>query len=242
LASRHGKKYQEALEKVQQALGSDGANGLAPMRACEIVKDTSTVRFDASVEAHVRLGVDPRQADQMVRGTVSLPNGTGKTLRVLAFVGGDKAREAQDAGADYVGGDDLVERIKGGWTDFDVAVATPDMMSKVGPLGRILGPRGLMPNPRSGTVTFDIGRAVREVKGGRVEFRTDRWGIIHVAIGKVSFPGEKLHENLAALMEALMRSKPSASKGQYLRTLYLASTMGPSVPVDVREAAKLTTG
>ena len=242
MASRHGKKYREAVEKVQQALGSDGAGGLAPMRACAVVKDTSTARFDASVEAHVRLGVDPRQADQMVRGTVSLPNGTGKTLRVLAFVGGDKAREAQEAGADYVGGDDLVERIKGGWTDFDVAVATPDMMSKVGPLGRILGPRGLMPNPRSGTVTFDIGRAVREVKGGRVEYRTDRWGIVHVAIGKVSFPEDKLHENLAALMEALMRSKPSTSKGQYLRTLYLAATMGPSVPVDVREAAKLTTG
>ena len=242
MASRHGKKYREAVEKVQQALGSDGAGGLAPMRACAVVKDTSTARFDASVEAHVRLGVDPRQADQMVRGTVSLPNGTGKTLRVLAFVGGDKAREAQEAGADYVGGDDLVERIKGGWTDFDVAVATPDMMSKVGPLGRILGPRGLMPNPRSGTVTFDIGRAVREVKGGRVEYRTDRWGIVHVAIGKVSFTEDKLHENLAALMEALMRSKPSTSKGQYLRTLYLAATMGPSVPVDVREAAKLTTG
>ena len=241
MASRHGKKYQEALEKVQQALGSDGVNGLAPLRACSVVRDTSTARFDASVEAHVRLGVDPRQADQMVRGTVSLPNGTGKTLRVLAFVGGDKAREAQDAGADYVGGDDLVERIRGGWTDFDVAVATPDMMSKVGPLGRILGPRGLMPNPRSGTVTFDIGRAVREVKGGRVEYRTDRWGIVHVAIGKVSFSDEQLHENLSALMEALIRSKPSTSKGQYLRTLYLAATMGPSVPVDVREAAKLTT-
>jgi large subunit ribosomal protein L1 len=242
LASRHGKKYQQALEKVQAALGSDGANGLAPMRACEVVKDTSVVRFDASVEAHVRLGVDPRQADQMVRGTVALPNGNGKSVRVLAFVGGDKAREAQEAGADYVGGDDLVERIRGGWTDFDVAVATPDMMSKVGPLGRILGPRGLMPNPKSGTVTFDVGRAIREVKGGRVEFRTDRWGIVHVAIGKVSFPEEKLHENLAALVEALIRNKPSASKGQYLKTLYLASTMGPSVPVDVREAAKLSTG
>jgi large subunit ribosomal protein L1 len=242
LASRHGKKYQQALEKVQEALGSDGANGLAPLRACGVVRDTSVASFDASVEAHVRLGVDPRQADQMVRGTVALPNGTGKTLRVLAFVGGDKAREAQEAGADFVGGEDLIERIRGGWTDFDVAVATPDMMSKVGPLGRILGPRGLMPNPRSGTVTFDIGRAVREVKGGRVEYRTDRWGIVHVAIGKVSFPQDKLHENLAALMEALMRSKPSASKGQYLRTLYLASTMGPSVPVDVREAAKLSTG
>lgn len=242
MASRHGKKYREALEKLQTALAANGAGGLAPLRACEVVKDTSTVRFDASVEAHVRLGVDPRQADQMVRGTVSLPNGTGKTVRVLAFVGGDKAREAQEAGADYVGGDDLVERIRQGWTDFDVAIATPDMMSRVGPLGRILGPRGLMPNPRSGTVTFDIGRAVREVKGGRVEFRTDRWGIIHVAIGKVSFPEEKLQENLAALVEALIRSKPSAAKGQYLKTLYLSSTMGPSVPVDVREAAKLTTG
>jgi large subunit ribosomal protein L1 len=242
LASRHGKKYQEAVEKLQRALASNGAGGLNPMKACEVVRDTSTVRFDASIEAHVRLGVDPRQADQMVRGTVALPNGTGKSIRVLAFVGGDKAKEAQDAGADFVGGEDLVERIRGGWTDFDVAIATPDMMSKVGPLGKILGPRGLMPNPKSGTVTFDVGRAVREVKGGRVEFRTDRWGIVHVAIGKASFPGDKLHENLAALMEALIRNKPSASKGQYLRTLYLASTMGPSVPVDVREAAKLTTG
>lgn len=242
MASRHGKKYQEALQKLQAALGSNGSAVLPPMRACEMVRDTSTVRFDASVEAHVRLGVDPRQADQMVRGTVSLPNGTGKTIRVLCFVGGDKAREAQDAGADYVGGDDLVERIRQGWTDFDVAIATPDMMSKVGPLGKILGPRGLMPNPKSGTVTFDIGRAVREVKTGRVEFRTDRWGIVHVAIGKVSFPEDKLHENLAALVEALVRNKPAASKGQYLRTLYLSSTMGPSVPVDVREAAKLTTG
>jgi large subunit ribosomal protein L1 len=242
LASRHGKRYQEAVEKLKQALASNGAGGLHPMQACEVVRDTSTVRFDASIEAHIRLGVDPRQADQMVRGTVALPNGTGKSIRVLAFVGGDKAKEAQDAGADYVGGEDLVEQIRGGWTDFDVAIATPDMMSKVGPLGKILGPRGLMPNPKSGTVTFDVGRAVREVKGGRVEFRTDRWGIVHVAIGKASFPGDKLHENLAALVEALIRNKPSTSKGQYLRTLYLASTMGPSVPVDVREAAKLTTG
>jgi large subunit ribosomal protein L1 len=241
LASRHGKKYREAVEKVQQAVGSDGAGGLAPMRACAVVKDTSTARFDASVEAHVRLGVDPRQADQMVRGTVSLPNGTGKTLRVLAFVGGDKAREAQEAGADYVGGDDLIERIKAGWTDFDVAIATPDMMSKVGPLGRILGPRGLMPNPKSGTVTFDVGRAVREVKGGRVEFRTDKFGIVHVAIGKVSFSDEALHQNLTAVIDALVRNKPSAAKGQYLKTIYLSSTMGPSVPLDVKEAAKLTT-
>ena len=241
MASKHGKKYQEALRKVEEALGGNGADGLAPLPACQVVKDTSTVRFDATVELHVRLGVDARHADQQVRGAVSLPNGTGKTVRVLCFVGGDKAKEAQDAGADYVGGDDLIERIKGGWTDFDVAIATPDMMSKVGPLGRILGPRGLMPNPKSGTVTFDVGRAVREVKGGRVEFRTDKFGIVHVAIGKVSFTGEALHENLTAVIDALVRNKPSAAKGQYLKTLYLSSTMGPSVPVDVREAAKLTT-
>ena len=242
MASRHGKKYRDALRKVEEALASNGADGLAPLPACQVVKDASTVRFDATVELHARLGVDARHADQQVRGAVALPNGTGKTVRVLCFVGGDKAREAQEAGADYVGGDDLVERIKGGWTDFDVAIATPDMMSKVGPLGRILGPRGLMPNPKSGTVTFDVGRAVREVKGGRVEFRTDRFGIVHVAIGKVSFSDEALHENLTAVIDALVRNKPSAAKGQYLKTLYLSSTMGPSVPVDVREAAKLTTG
>jgi large subunit ribosomal protein L1 len=238
---KHGKRYAEALKKVEEALDGNGAGGLVPVKAVEVVRDTSTVKFDATVEAHVRLGVDVRHADQIVRGTVTLPSGTGKTVRVLAFVGGDKAREAQDAGADYVGGDDLVQRIQQGWTDFDVAIATPDMMSKVGPLGRILGPRGLMPNPKSGTVTFDVGRAVREVKGGRVEFRTDKSGIVHVAIGKVSFDVPALEQNLAALVDALVRSKPSAAKGQYLRSLYLSTTMGPSVPVDVREAAKLTT-
>ena len=242
--SKHGRRYREALKKVEEALvGQDGNGiaGLAPIKACEVVKDTSTVRFDATVEAHVRLGVDVRHADQIVRGTVALPNGTGKTIRVLCFVSVDKAREAQDAGADFVGGDDLVKRIQEGWTDFDVAIATPDMMSKVGPLGRILGPRGLMPNPKSGTVTFDVGRAVREVKGGRVEFRTDKAGIVHVAIGKASFDPDKLNENLSALVDALVRSKPAAAKGQYLRSLYLATTMGPSVPIDVKEAAKLTT-
>ncbi|MDQ6773545.1 MAG: 50S ribosomal protein L1 [Candidatus Dormibacteraeota bacterium] len=239
--AKHGKRYEEALTKITAALGGNGADGLAPVDAVQLARDTSPARFDATVEAHVRLGVDPRHADQMVRGAVALPNGTGKTVRVLCFVGGDKAKEAQEAGADYVGADDLVARIQSGWTDFDVAIATPDMMSKVGPLGKILGPRGLMPNPKSGTVTFDVGRAVREVKGGRVEFRTDKFGIIHVAIGKVSFTEEALHQNLAALVEALVRNKPSASKGQYLRTLYLSTTMGPSVPVDVREAAKLTT-
>lgn len=232
----------EALKKVEDALAANGAAGLPPMKACQVVRDTSTVKFDATVEAHVRLGVDVRHADQIVRGTVTLPKGSGKTVRVLTFVGGDKAREAQEAGADYVGGDDLIQRIQQGWTDFDVAIATPDMMSKVGPLGRILGPRGLMPNPKSGTVTFEVGRAVREVKGGRVEFRTDKAGIVHVAIGKASFEPSALEQNLTALVDALVRNKPSAAKGQYLRTLYLSTTMGPSVPVDVKEAAKLTTG
>jgi large subunit ribosomal protein L1 len=240
--AKHGRKYLEAVKKVEEALGSDGLAGLAPVKACAVVKDTSTVKFDATVEAHVRLGVDVRHADQIVRGTVALPAGTGKTIRVLCFVGGDRVKEAQDAGADFVGGDDLVQRVQGGWTDFDVAIATPDMMAKVGPLGRILGPRGLMPNPKSGTVTFDVGRAVREIKGGRVEFRTDKAGIVHVAIGKASFEPDALERNLSALVDALVRSKPSAAKGQYLRSMYLSTTMGPSVPVDVREAAKLTTG
>ena len=229
-----------AAERLREVLGPD-SEGLVPLRGCAVVRDLSTVAFDATVEAHVRLGVDPRHADQMVRGSVVLPNGTGKVMRVLCFVAGDKAKEAQDAGADYVGGDDLVQRVQQGWTDFDVAIATPDLMPKVGPLGRILGPRGLMPNPKAGTVTFDVGRAVREVKAGRVEFRTDRFGIVHVAIGKVSFDADRLEQNLAALVEALMRNKPQAAKGQYLRTLHLAATMGPSVPIDVREAAKLTT-
>ncbi|HUZ89063.1 MAG TPA: 50S ribosomal protein L1 [Candidatus Acidoferrales bacterium] len=237
--AKRGRRYLEAQKQLEQALVG-APDGVGPMRGCEIVKDTSTARFDASVEAHVRLGVDPRHADQMVRGAVALPNGTGKTLRVLVFAGGDRFKEAQDAGADYVGGDELVKKISEGWTDFDVAIATPDLMAKVGPLGKVLGPRGLMPNPKSGTVTFDVGRAVREVKGGRVEYRTDKFGIVHATIGKVSFEADKLERNLAALIEALVRDKPSASKGQYLRTLFLTSTMGPSVPIDVKEAAKLS--
>ena len=232
---KHGKKYTAA------AKNRDIATQYQARQALEIVKKSSFAKFDETVEVAVRLGVDPRHADQVVRGTVVLPAGTGKSVRVLVIAAGDRAREAQEAGADFVGGDDLVARIQGGWTDFDVAVATPDMMPKVGPLGRILGPRGLMPNPKAGTVTFDIGRAVREVKGGRVEFRTDKFGIVHVPIGKVSFATDQLHGNLAALVEALVRNKPSSSKGQYLRSLYLASTMGPSVPVDVKEAAKLST-
>jgi large subunit ribosomal protein L1 len=242
LPKRHGKKYQEALKKVEEALGQNGDAGLEPKKAVEVARDTSTAKFDATVEAHVRLGIDVRHADQQLRSAVTLPRGTGKNVRVAVFAAGEKEREAKDAGADIVGGDDLVKRVSEGFTDFDVAIATPDMMSKVGPLGRILGPRGLMPNPKSGTVTFDIARAVKEVKGGRIEFRADKFGIVHAPIGKASFDAEALHENFAALIEALVKNKPSAAKGQYLKTIYLSSTMGPSVPVDVREAGKLTTG
>jgi large subunit ribosomal protein L1 len=242
LPKRHGKKYQEALKKVEEALSQNGDAGLEPKKAVEVARDTSTAKFDATVEAHVRLGIDVRHADQQLRSAVTLPRGTGKHVRVAVFAAGEKEREAKDAGADIVGGDDLVKRVSEGFTDFDVAIATPDMMSKVGPLGRILGPRGLMPNPKSGTVTFDVGRAVKEVKGGRIEFRADKFGIVHAPIGKASFDAEALHENFAALIEALVKNKPSAAKGQYLKSIYLASTMGPSVPVDVREAGKLTTG
>jgi len=239
MPKRRGKKYEEAAKKVEAALASNGDGGLDPETAVKIVRETSTSKFDATIEVHVRLGVDPRHAEQMVRGSVVLPNGTGKKVRVAVFAQGDKVREAEEAGADFVGSDDLVKKVQEGWTDFDAAVATPDIMSKVGPLGKILGPRGLMPNPKSGTVTFDVARAVREVKGGRVEFRTDKAGIVHAPIGKVSFDDRGLYENLQALVDALIRNKPSASKGQYLRTLYLSATQGPSVPVDVKEAAKL---
>jgi len=242
LAKRHGKKYLAALKKVEEALGQNGDGGLEPMKACEIARDTSISKFDATVEAHIRLGIDVRHADQQIRSAVTLPRGTGKPVRVAVFAAGEKEREAKDAGADIVGGEDLVKRVSEGFTDFDVAIATPDIMSRVGPLGRILGPRGLMPNPKSGTVTFDIARAVKEVKGGRIEFRADKFGIVHAPIGKASFDAQALHENFTALIEALVKNKPSAAKGQYLRTIYLASTMGPSVPVDVREAGKLTTG
>src|SRR3989440_11132286 len=184
MPKKRGKKYTEAAKKVEAAVAANGDGGLAPEAACKIVRETSTSKFDATVEAHIRLGVDPRHAEQMVRGSVVLPNGTGKKGRVAVFATGDKAREAQEAGADVVGGDDLVKRVTDGWTDFDAAIATPDMMSKVGPLGKVLGPRGLMPNPKSGTVTQDVARAGRDAKGGKVEFRRDKFGIVHVPIGK----------------------------------------------------------
>jgi large subunit ribosomal protein L1 len=241
MPKKRGKKYIEAAKLVEAAVASNGNGGLDPAAAVALARETSISKFDATVEAHIRLGVDPRHAEQMVRGSVVLPNGTGKKVRVAVFATADKAKEAQEAGADFVGGDDLVKKVSEGWTDFDAAVATPDIMSKVGPLGKILGPRGLMPNPKSGTVTFDVARAVREVKGGKVEFRTDKFGIVHAPIGKVSFDSDRLHQNLAALVDALIRNKPATSKGQYLRTFFLTATQGPSVPVDVKEAAKLHT-
>ena len=230
---RHGKKYRSALEKV------DPLKMYAPDEGVRLVKDTAYAKFDESVELHIRTGLDPRHADQVVRGSAVLPAGTGKTQRVVAFAQGDKAREAEAAGADIVGAEDLVQRIQGGWTDFDVAVATNEMMGMVGRLGRILGPRGLMPNPRTGTVTQDIGRAIREIKGGRVEFRVDRTGVIHVPIGKVSFSEENIMRNLSALVDAVVRAKPSGAKGQYIRTLNLASTMGPGVNLDLQPTLAL---
>ena len=222
-----GKKYQEAAELVERGRPYE------PAEAMELLKQTSYTGFDASAEAHIRLGVDPRHADQMVRGTVVLPHGTGKKIRVIAFAQGEKAQEALKAGADEVGGDDLAKRIEGGWLDFDLAVATPDMMGVVGRLGRILGRRGLMPNPKSGTITFDLERAIKEVKSGRVEFKVDKAGIIHTPFGKASFEPQQLSENLAALVDAINRARPSAAKGQYFKSLTVASTMGPGIRVDV---------
>jgi large subunit ribosomal protein L1 len=226
----HGKKYREAASLIE-------AERRYPLtEAAELLPKLSTARFDATVEVHLRLGVDPRHADQLVRGTVVLPHGTGRTTRVIVFAQGEKAQEALRAGADEVGGDDLVKRIDGGWFDFDVAIATPDMMGTVGRLGKKLGPRGLMPNPKSGTVTFDIERAVGEVKSGRVEFKVDRAGIVHVPVGRASFTPEQLQANVATLVDAINRAKPSGAKGTYMRTLTLAPTMGPGVRIDIPSA------
>jgi large subunit ribosomal protein L1 len=225
--AQHGKKYREAAALV------DRTRVYTPAEAADLLRKTSVVKFDATTEAHLRLGVDPRHADQMVRGTVVLPHGTGKVVRVLVFAQAEKAQEALRAGADEVGGEDLVKKIEAGWLEFDVALATPDMMGMVGRLGKILGRRGLMPNPKSGTITFDIERAVNEVKGGRVEFKVDKTAIIHVPFGKVGFTDEALVENLAALVDAVNRARPSGAKGQYLRGLTVASTMGPGIRVDI---------
>ena len=223
----HGKKYLEAAKLV------DPLKSYAPDEAAQLAKDTTTVAFDATLEAHIRLGVDPRHADQMVRGTVVLPSGTGKTVRVAVFAQGEKAQEALRAGADEVGAEDLVKKVDAGWLEFDVALATPDLMGQVGRLGKILGRRGLMPNPKAGTITFDLERAIREVKDGRVEFKVDKSAIIHVPIGKASFDAPAIVANLAALVDAINRAKPAGAKGTYLRTLTIASTMGPGIKVDI---------
>jgi large subunit ribosomal protein L1 len=228
--ARHGKKYREAVKLVE----ADRRYAIGD--ATELLPKITITKFDSTVEAHLRLGVDPRHADQLVRGTVVLPHGTGRSVRVIVFAQGEKAQEALRAGADEVGGDDLVKRIDAGWFEFDVAIATPDMMGGVGRLGKKLGPRGLMPNPKSGTVTFDIERAVGEIKSGRVEFKVDRAGIVHVPVGKSSFTPEQLTANVAALVDAVNRAKPSGAKGTYMRTLTLAPTMGPGVRVDIPSA------
>jgi large subunit ribosomal protein L1 len=224
---KHGRKYQDAAKLV------DRERIYLPDEAADLVKQTTTVNFDATIEVHLRLGVDPRHADQMVRGTVVLPNGTGKTVRVAVFAQGEKAQEALRAGADEVGSEDLVKKIEAGWLEFDVALAAPDTMGMVGRLGKILGRRGLMPNPKSGTITFDLERAIKEVKAGRVEFKVDKAGIVHVAVGKASFGAEELVANLATLIDSINRARPAGAKGHYIRGLTIASTMGPGIRVDV---------
>jgi len=224
--AKHGKKYVEAAKLIDRDASYE------PLEAIELVKKASTAKFDESVEVAVRLGVDPRKQDQAVRGVVVLPHGTGKTKKVLVFAKGEKLKEAEAAGADYVGDTDMINKIQQGWFDFDVCVATPDMMAEVGKLGRILGGKGLMPNPKAGTVTFDVAKAVQEIKAGKIEYRLDKAGQIHAPIGKVSFDAEKLNENLKALVDALNRAKPAAAKGVYLKNIAVSSTMGPGARVN----------
>jgi len=229
--AKTGKKYQEAAKLI------DAAKLYSPKEAVELVKKTSVTKFDSSVEVAVRLGVNPKYADQQVRGALVLPHGTGKSKTVLVFAKGAKIQEAEAAGADYVGSEELVAKIQGGWTDFDVAVATPDMMGLVGRLGKILGPKGLMPNPKVGTVTMDVARAVNEIKAGKIEYRTDKAGNVQTSIGKVSFTEEQLLENYITLVETLIKVKPSGAKGQYIKSVTLSTTMGPGVTVDVLKAS-----
>lgn len=225
---KHGKKYQEAAKLVDRAVQYDTAEAIA------LVKKTATAKFDETVEVHIRTGCDGRHAEQQIRGAVVLPNGTGKTVRVLVFAKGDKVNEAEAAGADHVGGEELIPKIQNeGWLDFDVVVATPDMMGVVGRLGKVLGPKGLMPNPKAGTVTMDVAKAISDIKAGKIEYRLDKANIIHVPVGKTSFEEGKLQENFDALMEAIVKAKPAALKGQYLRSITLATTMGPGVKVNV---------
>jgi len=229
-----GKKYQGSAKLI------DRSKLYEPAEAVKLIGEIAQAKFDETVEAHIRLGVDPRRSDQQVRGAVVLPYGTGKTKRVLVFAKGEKAHEAEEAGADYVGAEDLAEKIRGGWMDFDITVATPDMMATVGKLGKILGPRGLMPNPKTGTVTFDVAKAIAEIKAGKVEYRVDKTGIVHVPIGKASFGEEKLMANLAVLMDAVVKARPAAAKGAYLKSISIAATMSPGVFISPQSAATMS--
>lgn len=235
---KHGKNYRTALEQV------DRQKLYEPLEALELIKQIAFTKFDSTVEVHVRLGIDTRHADQQIRDTVMLPHGLGKTVRVVVFAEGDAAREASEAGADYIADDELIERIQGGWMEFDATVATPNMMGKVGRLGRILGPRGLMPSPKAGTVVQedDLGRVIDELKSGRVEFRTDRTANLHVPIGKVSFEAQQLFENLSALMDAVRRTRPASAKGAYVRRVTISSTMGPGIRLEPNTALALGSG
>ncbi|MDX1583680.1 MAG: 50S ribosomal protein L1 [Thermoanaerobaculia bacterium] len=223
--AKHGKKYRAAAEKVESR-----PYGLG--EAFSLLKEIAFAKFDETVELSMRLGVDPKHADQMVRGTTVLPHGTGQTKRVLVIAAGEKAKEAEDAGADFVGADDMVEKIQGGWVDFDAVIATPDMMRSVGKLGKILGPRGLMPNPKTGTVTMDVGKAIEEIKAGKVEFRVDKTAIVHVPVGKVSFSTDQLRENSSSIIRAIRKARPAAAKGRYVRSIYVSSSMSPSIEIE----------
>jgi len=223
--AKHGKKYRASAEKIEQ-------RPYQLDEAFKLLKEVSFAKFNETVELSMLLGVDPKHADQMVRGTTVLPHGTGQSKRVLVIANGDKQREATEAGADFVGGDDMVEKINGGWTDFDAVIATPDMMRGVGKLGKVLGPRGLMPNPKTGTVTFDVAKAIQEIKAGKVEFRVDKTSIIHVPVGKIQFTADQLKDNAFALIAAVRKAKPPAAKGKYVRTIYVSSTMSPSIQLD----------
>jgi large subunit ribosomal protein L1 len=229
---KKGKKYQEVSKLIEPG------KEYSLEEATNLINKTSVTKFDSSVDIDVRLGVDPRQADQMVRGNVSLPHGIGKEVRVLALVNPAKQDEAREAGADFVGLDDMIEKIEGGWTDIDVIVATPDVMGKLGKLGRVLGPRGLMPNPKSGTVTMEVGKAIQEVKAGKIDFRVDKYGILHTSIGKSSFEAEKLKENAEAFLQTVLKLKPASSKGTYIKGVYLSTTMGPSITVNRSSVVK----
>jgi large subunit ribosomal protein L1 len=231
---QHSKNYRKAAEQV------DREKLYTPVDAIKLAKNTSTVKFDPTVEVAMRLGVDPRKADQMVRGVVNLPHGTGKTARVIVFAAGAKATEAESAGADVVGTDELVARIQEGWLDFDAAIATPDQMAKIGRIARILGPRGLMPNPKTGTVTMDVTKAVQDIKGGKITFRVDKHSNLHLIIGKASFSEDKLIENYAAVLDEVLRAKPASSKGKYLRKVFVTTTMGPGIPIDPSVTRNLT--